>query len=194
MHENLEPPSPQFTNLATLEAGLGRILTSPRDAGRLEMIVIRPEREQRHTPPRTRLSAEGGVEGDHWQRTCSRKLPDGSPHPEVQITIMNVRCLELLTADRARWPLAGDNLLVDLDLSATNLQPGDRLRIGATLIEITEPPHDGCAKFSRRFGEAALKFVNSERGKQLRLRGVHARVIEPGEVAVGDRVEKVPAQ
>ena len=104
---------------------------------------------------------------------------------------MNSRCLSLVAGDRERWPLAGDNLIVDLDLSETNIAPGQRLKIGEAILEITAKPHNGCAKFSRRFGADALKFVNSPEGKTLRLRGVHAQVVQAGRVSVGDRIEKL---
>ena len=104
---------------------------------------------------------------------------------------MNTRCLDLVAGSRDRWALAGDNLLVDLDLSEVNLATGQRLKIGEAILEITAKPHTGCSKFSQRFGAEALKFVNSAEGKALRLRGVHAQVIQPGRITVGDRIEKL---
>ena len=87
--------------------------------------------------------------------------------------------------------MAGDNLFVDLDLSRENLPSGQLLRIGECVIEITEQAHNGCSKFSQRFGAPALKVVNSPAGKQLRLRGVYAKVITAGRVRVGDLITKV---
>lgn len=104
---------------------------------------------------------------------------------------MNSRMIHALTGDKHEWELAGDNLFVDLDMSQENLQPGQRLRIGDCVLEITAQPHNGCAKFSRRFGAAALAFVNSPTGKQLRLRGIYAKVITAGDVSVGDRISKL---
>jgi MOSC domain-containing protein YiiM len=107
---------------------------------------------------------------------------------------MNARCIALIAGDRDQWAIAGDNLFVDFDLSKDNLPPGTRLKIGQCILEITRKPHNGCSKFKGRFGVAALKFVNSREGKSLRLRGVHARVIVGGMIAVGDRIEKVKCQ
>ncbi len=39
-----------------------------------------------------------------------------------------------------------------------------------------------------RFGMAAMRWVSSAEGKELRLRGLNARVIQAGEVRVGDAV------
>lgn len=183
---------PQATHLTEKEIldGLMEVRKSPRNNGLLEAIVIRPGSEERLSLQRCRLSPEDGTEGDAWARGCWLKLPDGSPHPDVQICIMNSRMIHLLAGDRQRWELAGDNLFFDLDLSRENLQPGQLLRIGECVIEITEQSHNGCAKFSQRFGPAALKFVNSPTGKELRLRGIYAKVIKAGEVQVGDQIKK----
>ena len=55
---------------------------------------------------------------------------------------------------------------------------------------MTADPHLGCGKFSRRFGVDALKFVNSKVGRELRLRGVNTRVVEPGTIRRGDPIRK----
>ena len=174
-----------------LSAGLAT-LCSPRDEGWLEAIVIRPAVNQRRSLERCRISAAGGVEGDRWSTNCWRTLPDGSPHPDVQICITNSRLMDLLTSgDRERWPLAGDNLFVDFDISQQSLFTGQRLAIGGSLIEITEQAHLGCRKFAERYGQAALEFVNSPEGQQRRLRGIYAKVIQEGEIAVGDVIRRV---
>ena len=104
---------------------------------------------------------------------------------------MNSRMIDLVAGEKARWELAGDNLFVDLDLSRENLQAGQRLSIGECVLEITEQAHNGCGKFSHRFGAPALKVVNSPIGKQLRLRGIYAKVIKVGDVCVGDVITKL---
>lgn len=173
-----------------LEAGLPHIREAPVDHGTVELIVRRPDVEQREVVDEVELDPDVGVVGDNWRVRGSSSTPDGSAHPEKQVTVMNARVAGLLAGDPERRPLAGDQLYVDLDISTDNLPPGTRLRIGDAVIEVSEPPHTGCAKFSRRFGVDALRFVNSPEGKQLRLRGLNARVVAGGTVRTGDPVSK----
>jgi hypothetical protein len=176
--------------LEEMEAGLETIRQSPKDAGVLRLIVRRPNTEDREVLTEGRLDPACGLVGDNWKTRGSRSTPDGSAHPEMQLNIMNARVIELLAQERERWALAGDQLFVDLDLSADNVPPGTRLAIGAAVIEVTAPPHTGCKKFSARFGPDAVKFVNSPEGRKLHLRGINGKVVQPGVVRVGDVVRK----
>jgi hypothetical protein len=174
-----------------LAAGLDGIRSAPADAGTLEMIVRRPAVDEREVLAEGRLTAAEGLVGDDWRARGSRSTPDGSADPDRQLTVMGSRVVDLFAGgDRAAWPLAGDQLYVDLDLSVANLPPGTRLEIGEALVEVTEPPHTGCAKFSARFGSEALRLANSPEGRALRLRGLHVRVVEPGVVRAGDPIRK----
>ena len=178
-------------SLDELRQGLDEIRQSPKDRGVLKAIVIRPETDARVSLQRCELSPDGGVHGDSWAKGCWMSLPDGRPHPDVQVAIMNARTIALIAKEEARWPLAGDNLFVDLDLSEGNLPPGTRLSVGSALLEITDVPHKGCKKFVERFGVDATRFVNARDGLRLHLRGIYARIVEPGAVAVGDTVAKL---
>lgn len=177
--------------IAELEAALGTIRESPRERGVLHMIVRRPEIGHREVLDHGELSVEEGLVGDSWRRRASRRTADGSPHPDMQINIMNSRVVDLIAQHRERWPLAGDQLFIDLDLTAANLPPGTRLRIGTAVLEVTAEPHTGCGKFIERFGVDAAKFVNSTVGRELHLRGINARVVEAGTIRVNDTVTKI---
>jgi hypothetical protein len=172
--------------LAELEDGLPEILRAPKDRGLVRLIVSRPEHAQREQLTTAELDPIRGLVGDNWSARGSSRTTDGSAHPEMQLTLMNARVIALVAQEELRWSLAGDQLYVDMDLSVENLPPGTRLRAGSAVVEITPTPHTGCKKFVSRFGVDALKFVSTPTGKQLRLRGVNARVVEPGELRVGD--------
>jgi hypothetical protein len=173
-----------------LEAGLGGVKASPKDAGVLKLIVRRPAIGVREVLDIGTLDLHEGLVGDTWQVRGSSRTEDGSPHPDMQLNIMNARAIDLIAQDRERWQLAGDQLFVDLDLSDENLPPGTRLAMGSAVVVVTEQPHTGCAKFVERFGLDAMKFVNSSLGRSLRLRGLNARVLQPGTITVGDTVRK----
>jgi MOSC domain-containing protein YiiM len=182
---------PRQLTLEELQAGLPRILASPSDEGVLRCIVIRPAKAERTELESCGVSLAAGVQGDRWAKGCWMKTEAGRPHPDVQICIMNARCIDLIAQERSNWSPAGDNLFVDMDLARANLPAGSRLAIGSAVIEITDIPHDGCGVFARRYGRDARQFVNSAVGKQNRLRGVYARVVQDGEIAVGYRVIKL---
>jgi MOSC domain-containing protein YiiM len=173
-----------------LEAGLRGILLSPKDEGVLELIVRRPREGEREVLGEAELSLTEGLAGDNWKDRRSSRTPDGSPHPDMQLNVMSSRVLALVARERGRWPLAGDQLIVDLDLSHDNLPAGTRLSVGSAVIEVTEQPHTGCKKFVARFGLDAMKFVNTPEGRRLRLRGLNAKVVTPGVIRAGDRVRK----
>jgi len=174
-----------------LQAGLDEIRLSPADEGTVELIVRRPAEDEREILDEGELDVGEGLVGDSWRARGSRGTKDGSAHTGMQLTVTNARVIALLAGDRDRWPLAGDQLYVDLDLSADNLPPGTRLALGSAVIEVTDVPHTGCAKFSRRFGSDAIRFVNSRVGRALHLRGINARVVERGTVRQWDAIRKL---
>ena len=183
--------SPRHLTMAELEAGLEEIRRSPRDGGVLEMIVRRPRVNGREVLLEAELHPVEGLVGDSWITRGSSRTADGSPHPEMQLNVINSRAIALLAQSKDRWPLAGDQLYLDLDLSGDNLPAGTRLALGAAVIEVTAQPHTGCKKFVERFGLEAMKFVNSEIGRRLCLRGINAKVLEPGVVRVGQAARKL---
>ena len=178
-----------MTNLTTkeLETGLDEVRRSPKDDGVLEMIVRRPEVDSREVLEEAELSPEVGLVGDSWS---SRATARWTPHPNTQLAIMNARAAALVAQDKDRWALAGDQLYIDLDLSGENLPPGTRLSLGSAVIEVTDEPHTGCSKFVARFGKDAMQFFNSPVGRELNLRGIYARVAQPGTIHAGDIVTR----
>ncbi|HJR25752.1 MAG TPA: hypothetical protein VJ804_09775 [Acidimicrobiales bacterium] len=175
-----------------LEAGLAHVRAAPADGGTLELIVRRPAVGEREVLEEGELDLAEGLVGDTWKDRASRRTEDGGPHPEMQLNVMNARAALLAAAgDPERRALAGDQLYLDLDIGHDNLPAGTRLSIGAAVIEVTEQPHTGCAKFAERFGQDAVRFFNSPEGKALRLRGLNAKVVVPGTIRRGDPVNKV---
>lgn len=176
--------SPRHRPLAELEAGLDEIRRSPTDAGTLAALFARPDVGLRRMLTDGTLDLVEGLIGDNWR---TRR---GRVDPHAQITLMNARAAALIAGEVRQWGLAGDQLYVDFDLSVDNVPPGTRLTIGNAVVEVTAEPHNGCRKFASRFGGDAVKFVNSPVGKRLHLRGINARVVTAGRLAVGDAVRK----
>ena len=189
----MTPPSDQITHLTTdeLDAGLDQILESPKDSGTLELIVARPAEDERTVLTEAHLAVDTGLVGDNWIARPSSRTDDGSAHPDMQLNIINARVIALIAPDVDRRALAGDQLHVDLDISEANLPAGTRLAMGDAIVEVTDQPHLGCAKFTRRFGRDAHRWVNSDRGRELKLRGINAKVVQPGTIRPGDEVRKL---
>jgi MOSC domain-containing protein YiiM len=178
-----------YATPAELEAGLDDLRAAPKGEGVVELIVRRPTVDEREAVDEAELDLEEGLVGDSWR---ARGRSGGRPANEkAQITVMNVRSTALVAGERERWPLAGDQLYVDFDLSGEHIPPGTRLAVGTAVIEVTDDPHTGCKKFSARFGLEALMFVNSPEGRALNLRGINTRVVEPGTVRVGDVIRRL---
>lgn len=171
-----------------LQALLDEILDTPTDTGPVEMIVRRPGENQREVVQSAELSTEQGLVGDNW---IERVGKDGRPNMKAQLTLMNSRVTDAVAGTRERWPLAGDQIYVDMDISVDNLPPGSRIEIGDAVVEISDTPHTGCAKFAGRFGKEALRFANVGVGRENRFRGVNAFVVESGSFRVGDKVRKL---
>lgn len=174
-----------------IEAGLAQIAAAPRDVGTLEMIVRRPAEDQREVLDEGELDLTVGLVGDNWIDRPSNRMPDGQAHPDMQLNLINSRLIAHICPDPDRRKLAGDQLHVDFDLSAENLPAWTRIQIGEAVIEVTDQPHTGCSKFVARFGKDAMRYVNSPLGKEHSLRGICARVVEPGTIRKGDQVKKL---
>jgi hypothetical protein len=174
-----------------LERGLAQIEAAPADVGTLDLIVRRPAGEEREVLTDAVLDVQVGVEGDNWLSRGSRHTEDGTAENDRQVTLMNSRAVALIAGTEERWPLAGDQLYVDLNLGEANLPTASLLELGHAVLEVTAPPHTGCAKFTRRFGRDAARFVNSDAGRVLNLRGINARVVTSGTVSTGASVQVI---
>jgi len=174
-----------------LEAALDHLRQAPKDDGVVHLIVRRPDVDQREVLDEAELDETVGLVGDTWHVRGSKRTPDGSPHPDMQINIMNSRVTALVAQEKERWPLAGDQLYIDMDLSKENLPAGSRIAVGSAVLEVSPLPHTGCHKFVSRFGLEAMQFVNSDLGKQMCLRGINARVVQGGTVKIGQTAKKI---
>lgn len=174
-----------------LEAALDHLRQAPKDDGLLQLIVCRPNVDQRQEMEQAELDPLKGLIGDNWIVRGSSRTPDGSSHPDMQINIMNSRVTALVAQEKERWSLAGDQLYIDMDLSKENLPAGSHIQVGSAVLQVSPQPHTGCHKFVARFGLDAMKFVNSEIGKQLCLRGINAKVVQAGVVQVGQTAKKL---
>lgn len=176
---------------AELEAALSHIREAPGSTGTIELIVRRPAEDAREVLDVAEINDAEGIAGDTWNQRSSPTSADGGPHPDAQITIMSSRAAAAVIGPVERWPLAGDQIYADLDISHETLPAGAHLRLGDAIVEITAKPHRGCAKFAARFGRDALRFVNTGEGRDLRMRGVNCRVIQPGTVRPGDPITRL---
>ena len=172
-----------FLTLDVLEARFAAAPRAPADTGRVCLLVTRHQGGVRETLERVAMSPESGMPGDSWGR--QRK-----PSPEAQLTAMQFDVADLI-ANGQPLTLFGDQLFLDLDLSDANLPAGSVLRAGTVTLEVTPMPHNGCRKFRARFGDAALRFVSAPERRPLNLRGIYLRVIEAGDMAVGDAVHVI---
>jgi MOSC domain-containing protein YiiM len=185
-----------YRTTAELTARLDDLRAAPADAGTVHLVVRRPERLTRELVDEAILDPSDGLVGDNWYSRATSHAIAAGRHLEAQITVMSARMAGLLTDGPEQQAAAGDQLYVDLDISVTNLPAGSRLAFGepgagGPVIEVSAKPHNGCAKFTTRFGEEATLFVNSDEGKRLRLRGFNGRIVAAGVVRPGDPVRVV---
>ncbi len=185
------PNPPVAHSIKKLNTFLDHIRQSPKAVGVLALVVRRPQVDAREVLADGELNLTEGLAGDSWRLRSSSRTSDGSPHPDMQLNLINARVIEAIAGPIKRWSLAGDQLFVDFDLSQQNVPPGTRLAIGDAVVEVTDQPHTGCRKFSARFGLDALKWVNSPEGRALGLRGINAKVITPGRIRQGDAVRRL---
>ena len=168
-----------------LEDGWKARSSPPRDAGSVRLLCVRRASGVHETPASVMITAAGGLAGDRWANRGAGKDPDGAS----AVTLKSAAVAELVTAGEQPLHMAGDNILVDLDISVEALPPGSRLAVGDAILRVSEQPHNGCSTYRDRFGIDALKWVSTPEGRARRLRGMNCSVVRDGIVRVGDPIE-----
>jgi hypothetical protein len=123
-----------YDELESLYAAAAATDPEPRDAGTVRLVCVRKGKGLHETPTQVAVTVERGVEGDRWFDDAERKVGQ-------QVTLMSARVAALIAGDDIPLHMAGDNFLVDLDLSVAALPVGTRVRIGSALLEVTPDPH-----------------------------------------------------
>ena len=169
-----------------LQTKIDFINAAPHDRGAIYQLCIRPCEGERLFSDSLNLSVTEGVIGDRWKHHTWMHLQDGSPDPRLQVCILQKRVLDLVWTDRQNTPHPADNIIVDMNLSVSNLPSGSRLQAGSAILEVSDVFNTGCAKWKARYGEASLRWINYSDNRHHRLRGVLCRVISDGQVSHDD--------
>ncbi|MCC5966142.1 MAG: hypothetical protein JJU24_08390 [Natronohydrobacter sp.] len=183
--------APQATR-TELEAALADVLAAPKNDGRVEMLCLRPDYGLRQYLPEIAVTVAQGIPGERWASRPWLRLPDGRPHPGIQVCILSRRVLDLVWRDRESCVHPGDTFITDMDLSEANLPAGQILQVGTALLEVSDIFNDACVKWSARYGKAARDWINVPEYRTLRLRGILCRVARDGVIREGDVVRKKP--
>lgn len=176
-----------------LAAALPQIQAAPKTGAAVEMLCLRPDYGQRQFVEEIEVTRARGIPGERWARAPWLKLPDGSPHPGIQVCILQKRVLDLVWRDREGTVHPGDTFVVDMDLSEANLPAGQILTVGTARLRVSEVFNDACVKWKARYGAAAKAWINRPENRPLRLRGILCAVERDGVIRLGDRLEKLHA-
>jgi hypothetical protein len=168
-----------------LMAALPHVLSAPKDRTQVRQLTFRPGFNLRNHPGRLRLTPEEGVPGERWLSAPWLRLPDGRPDPDIQVSILPARVLDLVRTSIDQ-PHPGDTIIADLDTSVANLPAGTLLRAGSAVLRVSGLFNEGCVKWKVRYGAAAKAWVTRAGHPPLRLRGILCAVVAEGEVAVAD--------
>ncbi|WP_395543131.1 hypothetical protein [Neotabrizicola sp. sgz301269] len=170
---------------AELAEALSDVLSAPKDRTQIDHLTFRPGYGQREHPEKLTLTRDQGVPGERWLTAPWLKLADGSPDPDIQVSILPLRVMELVWRDRSQ-PHPGDTIVADLDCSVANLPPGTVLQAGTARLRVSSVFNDACVKWKVRYGTAAKDWITAPGHPELRLRGVLCSVMQDGEVKRGD--------
>ena len=174
-----------------LALALPAILAAPRDEGTIRLLCARPKPNARTFPDVLTLTRAAGVAGDFEMSRPWLTLPDGSPDPQIQVSVIRWQVLDLVWRDRDRIAHPGDNIAVDMDLSTESLPAGSLLAAGTAVLRVSEEPNDGCVKWKVRCGRDAYDWTMAQPHRPMRLRGLFCSVVQDGEVRLGDTLRRL---
>ncbi|MEO6298856.1 MAG: hypothetical protein ABIV25_00585 [Paracoccaceae bacterium] len=168
---------------------LPHILTVPKTNAPIASLCYRPGLGQRQFSTSLTFTQAQGVPGDRWLTMPWLKLPDGSPDPRIQVSILPTRMLDLVWRDRVGTPHPGDPIVADLDCSTANLPEGTLIQAGTAVLRVSVIFNAGCVKWKVRYGADARAFIDAPGHAELRLRGVLCSVERDGVVSLTDRLQ-----
>jgi hypothetical protein len=177
-------------NTAQLRAAMPHVLSAPKDNAPIEMLCLRPGFGERKIVSQLTLTTTQGIPGERWQTAPWMRLPDGSPDPRIQISILPTRVMNAVWLDRDTQPHPGDPIVADLDCSYANLPVGSRLQAGTAVLEVSDVFNDGCIKWKQRYGAAAKDWLTDRENIHLRLRGLLCKIVQDGTLTTNDRLIK----
>lgn len=173
---------------AELTDALPHVLDAPKEASTVHSLCFRPAFNQREFPATLRLTRDQGVPGERWLTAPWLKLPDGSPDPRIQVSILPLRVVDLVWRDREGTVHPGDTIISDLDMSLANLPAGTLLQVGTAVLRVSDVFNDGCVKWKVRYGRDAKDWITAPGHPALRLRGILCSVEQDGQVALEDGI------
>ncbi|MCP5085741.1 MAG: hypothetical protein GY952_02900 [Rhodobacteraceae bacterium] len=174
-----------------LDRALPDVMAAPTTETKVDTICYRPGFNKRVFPESLTLTRAGGVQGDYEMSSPWLKLPDGSPDPRNQVSLLPLRVLNLVWHDRKNTLHPGDAIIADLNTSHENLPIGSLLQVGSAVIGVSDVWNDGCAKWKVRYGREAYDWVSAPEHEALRLRGIYCWIEKDGEVRRGDKITKL---
>jgi len=182
-----------FVGADTLLGAIPHILAAPKSGAAIEMLCRRPGYNQREFVDTLTLTRAEGIPGERWAVSPWLKTADGGGHPGIQVSILQKRVLDLVWRDRDTVIHPGDTFVADMDLSEENLPVGQLLRVGSTILRVSDVFNEGCVKWKARYGAAAKDWIVAPGHPVLRLRGVLCSIARDGQVANGDILTKIDA-
>ncbi|MDQ1900726.1 hypothetical protein RAH32_09770 [Paracoccus sp. WLY502] len=183
--------TPTHATASDLARALPHVLAAPKDDARADCLCFRPGFNQRSFPGRLVMTRADGIPGERWGKAPWLKLPDGSPDPRIQVSILPRRVMDAVWLDRENTPHPGDTIICDLDTSEANLPAGTLLQAGTAVLRVSDVFNDGCVKWKVRYGQAAKDWITAPGHPELRLRGILCSVERDGDVHLGDPIRKL---